>query len=199
MNKKEAASLLSPYHHSLPPLDLQRLLRGGDLGLLLGGADAGGDQVLAEEGADRELLGVVRAVLAHDAVAGRGAGELLRGLLEAALRVEVQAQLEDARQAREHELVDERLGRPDVAVEVQRADHRLEGVGEDVHARLGVAVLGLAVREVEVGLDVDLLGDVGERLGVDESRAPVGELALRVRVVEVEVLGDDMFVFSIKL
>ena len=79
----------------------------------------------------------------------------------------------------------------EAAAEVDRADHRLDGVGQD---RGLVAAAGglLAAAELDVLAEPDLAGDVGEGAGVDHRGAQLGQPALgQVGVGAVERLGDD--------
>ena len=76
-------------------------------------------------------------------------------------------------------------------VQEHGAEHRLETVGKQ---RLEVAApaLGDALAEVEVAAQVELLREVGQRVGVDHRRPGLRELALgRSRVVLVQVLRRD--------
>ena len=75
--------------------------------------------------------------------------------------------------------------------EVDRADHRLDGVGED---RGLVAAAGrlLAAAELDVLAEADAAADLGQRAGVDDRGAQLGQPALgEVGVGAVERLGDD--------
>ena len=75
--------------------------------------------------------------------------------------------------------------------EVDRADHGLDGVGQD---RRLVATAGglLAATELDVLAEADHAGDLGERAGVDDGGAELGQPALgEVGVEQVERLGDD--------
>ena len=75
--------------------------------------------------------------------------------------------------------------------EVDRADHRLDGVGED-RGLLAAAGGLLAAAELDVVAEPDRAADLGQRAGVDDGRAQLGQPALgEVGVGEVERLGDD--------
>ena len=79
----------------------------------------------------------------------------------------------------------------DAAAEVDGADHGLDGVGED---RGLVAAAGglLAAAELDVLAEPDGAADLGQRAGVDDRRAQLGQPALgEVGVGDVEGLGDD--------
>ena len=81
--------------------------------------------------------------------------------------------------------------RVEAAVEVDRAEQRLEGVGQD---RGLVAAAGalLAAAEPDVAAEVELAAHLGQRAHVDHRGAQLGQLALgQVGVVAVERVGDD--------
>ena len=79
----------------------------------------------------------------------------------------------------------------EAAAEVDGADHGLDGVGED---RGLVAAAGglLAAAELDVLAEADAAADLGQRAGVDDRGAQLGQPALgEVGVGAVERLGDD--------
>ena len=94
-----------------------------------------------------------------------------------------------------HERVEQEVhdvgGDGDAAAEVDRADDRLDGVGQD---RGLVATAGgvLATTQLDVGAEADLTADAGQCAGVDDGRAELGQVTLgQVGMGAVESLGDD--------
>src|SRR5256885_2257050 len=125
--------------------------------------------------------------IARAVVDGRLAESLLRHLLQPALEV----------------LIAQRRGQRAIAIEVvvvcrvvtrieeDGAEHRLERVGEQ---RLEVPASSFrdALAEVEVAAEVELLGKLGQRVGVDHRRTRLRQLAFGgARVMLVQILGAD--------
>ena len=133
---------------------------------------------------------MVGALVVDDVL--RDAEAVLGGeLLQRGLPVEGGAERRGGLDERVEELVHEHRGDLDAAGEVDGADQRLDGVGED---RGLVATAGalLAATELDVLAEPDAAADLGERPGVDHGGAQLGQPALgQVGVLGVERLGDD--------
>ena len=163
-------------------------LGGALLGLLLGAAVAVAEDQIADADARDEGLHVVGAVVL-DEVLGDTQPEVGGELLEGGLPVEAGTHGRGGLHHRVEEPVDHLGGLVDATAEVDRTDHRLDGVGED---RGLVATAGrlLAAAQLDVLAEAYLTRDVGQRAGVDHGRAQLGEPPLgEVRVGEVERLG----------
>src|SRR6478609_9501658 len=155
------------------------------LGNLLGATGAGAEHVAPHGDLGLEPLGVLRAVLG-DAVLGCAQGVAGGDLLQAGLPVQAGPQGGRLGQQRVDEVVHELAGGLDARRLVDRADDRLDGVGED---RVLVPPTGrlLAAAEEDVVAQAERATDVGERPHVDHGGPQLGELALagvRVRVVQ---------------
>ena len=122
-----------------------------------------------------------------------GTPEVVLGgeLLERGLPVQAGAERGGGLDQRVEEPVHDLGGHLDAAAEVDGADHGLDGVGED--RRLVAAAGGLlAAAELDVLAEPDAAADLGQRAGVDDRGAQLGQPALgEVGVGEVEGLGDD--------
>src|SRR4051794_15205233 len=167
-----------------------RRLRGGLLGLLLGAGDAVAVAVVTDAYLGGEGLQVVGA-LVLDEVLGHTEAVLGGELLERGLPVEAGAHRRGRHDQRVEQQVDDLGGALEAAGEVDRPDHRLDGVGQD--RRLLAASGGvLAAAELDVGAEPDRAADAGQRAGIDDRRAELGQMALgEVGVGAVEGLGDD--------
>ena len=126
-----------------------RRLRGGLLGLLLGAADAVAVAVVADADLRGEGLHVVGA-LVLDEVLGDAETVLGGELLERGLPVEPGTHRGGRLDQRVEEQVDDLGGALEPAGEVDRADHGLDGVGED-RGLLAAAGGVLAATELDVG------------------------------------------------
>src|SRR5262245_11591190 len=160
-------------------------------GLLLGPALAGPAGDAADRHGHVEAAGVVGAF---------GQGLVLGGLVEASGRQLLEAALvvlaagptgvrlrDPAAEQPQHEVV----GLAHAGRHVDRAEHGLERVGQD-RRLLAAAGLLLALAEQQVVAEVELVGHLGQRDGVDGRLAAVGQLALAEPGVGVEgMVGDD--------
>ena len=134
---------------------------------------------------------MVGAFFLHDLVGGDDGAGALGEVLEERLVVLLVLVLEDLVHLDLEGVEHERPGLLEAAVEVERGDDGLEGVGED---RLGEAALLLeAAPEDDEAFELQLLGLVGERGGRDDDRLHGREVAFLVPGKElVEVLADDV-------
>src|SRR5712692_1167183 len=165
---------------------LQCRPRGLLLSLLLGRPMPGAERLRS-----REDHGCVLALVAHArtfAVVERGRSEtLLRHLLQAAFEVLV---LGGGRQ-RSVAVEVVVIGGVVAGIQKHSAKHGLERIREQ-RLQTSTAALGDALAQVEVAAEVELLGHLGQRVGVDHRRTSLCQLALgRARVVLVQVLGGD--------
>src|SRR4051794_1101532 len=163
---------------------------GALLGLLLALAAALAADGGPHEDGGVEGLGVVRTLLGHHVL--RDAEVQLCGeLLQAGLPVQARAERGGRCQQRVDEAADEGGRDLDAVLDVDRADQRLDGVGEDRGLVPAAAAL-LALAEQEVVTDAERAGDVRKRAAVDDGGTQFRELALGlVRVPVVERVGDD--------
>src|SRR5205807_5400899 len=168
----------------------EQALEGGSrrvlLRFLLAGSMARAERLRTGEH-DRRVLAVLADTRTFAVVHGRLTEALLRDLLEPALEVLVADGRWEGAVAVEVVVV----GGVVAGVEKHRAEHCLERVGEQ---RLEVAAAALrdALPEIEIVAEAELLGELGERVGVDHRGARLGQLALgRTRVVLVEILRRD--------
>src|SRR3569623_350768 len=166
-----------------------RRLRGGLLGLLLGAADAVAVAVVADPHLRGEGLHVGGALggdeVLRDAEAGRG-GELLQG----GLPVQPGAQGGGGLDQRVEQQVDDHGAGLEPTGEMHGADHRLDGVGQD-RRLLAATGRGLATTVLGGAAQPDLASHAGQRAGVDDGGAQLGEVTFgEVGVDAVERLGD---------
>ncbi len=148
------------------------------------------------DGPGGEDLGVVGADRG-DLVVGHAEAVLGRQLLQAGLPVEADAVVGDLVEQRVEQLVDDlgRAGEP--VLEVDRAEHRLEGVGQDAGLVAAAGDLFAPAQPHELAEPArsgaaDRAADVGQRAHVDDRGAQLGQLALgQVGVGQVERFGDD--------
>src|SRR6478672_279504 len=160
------------------------------LGLLLGPAGAVPVEALADLDLGGEGLLVVGA-LVRDDVLGDAEGVLGGELLEAGLPVQAGAESGGVLHQRVEEQVHDLAGGLEPAAEVDRADERLDRVGQD---RGLVAPAGglLAPAELDVPAEVDGAGHLGEGAGVHDRGPQLREAALgEVRVGAEQRVGDD--------
>src|SRR5215207_2413181 len=150
--------------------------RGLLLGLLLAAPPALAVVLAGHPRYGREQLLVVRTGLRDDVLrdAHRGAR---RELLQAGLPVQAGAQRRGLLDQRVEQPVHQCRGLGQPAADVHRAEHRLEGVGED---RGLVAAAGrlLAAAEPDVVAEAQLTADLGQRTHVDHGGAQLGQLPL---------------------
>lgn len=134
----------------------------------------------------RPVLG--DAVLGHAEFRGRGE------LLQAGLPVQTGAEQRGTLQQRVEQPVDQLAGGVETVLEVDRADQRLGGVGEDARLLPATGHL-LAPAQVEVRAEPVVPeggGHAREGVHVHDARPQLGELPLgQLGVVAVQPLGDD--------
>ena len=112
-------------------------------------------------------------------------------LLQARLPVQPGAEAGGRGHQRVEEPVDHLAGDLEAAAEVDRADHRLDGVGED-RRLVRPPVISSPRPSWTCSPSPIVAGHVGQRAGVDDRGAQLGQLALgEVGVGPVERLGDD--------
>ena len=154
-----------------PPGGLGGLL----LRLLLAAAGAGAVRDASDAGGSSEGLLVVGTglgdqVLGHAEALGRGE------LLETGLPVQAGAEVGGLLDQRVEQPVHQFGGRVEALVEIDRADHRFQGVGED--GRLVPAARALfAPAEPDEGAQVEAAADLRQRTRVDHRGPQLGQLA----------------------
>ncbi len=164
----------------------------GLLGLLLGAADAVAVEAVADAHLGGEGLHVVRALVLDD-VLGDTEPVLGGELLEGGLPVQAGAQ------GRRRPRCSGSKSRCTTIAEVSKppplrwtAPITASTVSERIDALLAAAGRLLAAAELDVVADADAAADLGQRAGVDDGGAQLGQPALgEVRVGAVEGLGDD--------
>src|SRR6202050_4360437 len=174
----------------------ERGIGGGLLGSLLGRAGALAKALVADEDADGKDLVVVRAGFALHLIGRREAVTLLSQFLEFAFGIHPGAGFEDPGQARDDCPKIEVGNRVVALIQIYSANDGLNGVGGNEGVRAGVA-LGFAAAEFKIGRNLELFGDSGERFGFYERRAPVGEVAFRIGVMAVEMVGNDELEYGV--
>ncbi len=136
---------------------------------------------------------MVRSDFLQGLVCRGESGLLLSDLLETALGVYPGLVLDDILDVDDiQDVIRDEIGRDIVAlVEIDRADRRLDGVGQD--DRAGTAgVLGFAAREEHVFIQADALGDLGQGNRVHDGRAISSQLPFRLcGVFLVQECGHD--------
>src|SRR5579862_4810539 len=168
---------------------VQRLPRGLLLGVLLGAAAPRPALDTVHEHHRLELAVVVRPG-AHDDVAGDPAAMADGELLEQALLVEVARLRRSASDAVAEQAEHEPFGCGPADIEVDGADHRLDGVGEDRGLRPATGGL-LTFAEEDRRADLEPLGDLRQHPRIDHRGSHLGKLALgHVGEVAVAELGD---------
>src|SRR5215207_3213264 len=147
--------------------------RRGLLGRLLRTPGALTDHGAVDDDGGEEQLGVVGAFGACDVLRGRAAvdGDLL---LQPRLVVEVIQVGRRLGEVRPDQALDEVVGRRRATVDVHRPDDGLQRVGED-RGLLAAASGVLTAPEQEERAEVELLGHVGQRQGVDHPLAHAGQ------------------------
>src|SRR5581483_12161408 len=164
------------------------LVRGLLLGLLLGVADPPSVRPAREEDRRGELLLVIRPALA-DPVLGERVQILRRELLKERLVVASHALLDVGDHEGAEQALDQPPGHVETEIEVDRAEHRLEGVSQDAGL---VAPPGhlLSPAEPDVLAEVQVARDVGQRVHVHDGGPELGELALgHLRELAVREVG----------
>ncbi len=165
-----------------------RRLGAGLLGFLLRATGAVAVELVADAHLSGERLGVVGTVVGED-VLGDTETVLGRELLQRRLPVEAGPHRGGFLDQRVEEAVDDRGGRLDPATEVHRADHGLDGVGEDRGLVTSAGRL-LAAPELDVVAEPDPDRHHCQGPCVDDGGAQLGEPTLgQVGVHEVESLG----------
>src|SRR5690606_27298956 len=119
-------------------------------------------------------LVVIRTELLHDVVGRRRFEPRLRGLLESRLEVVEVLEL-DARDLVSEQAIDHVPRRGVPAVQVHRADQRLEHVGEDLWLLTAAALL-FAFTEQDPLAEVELTRDFGQRRLADDLLASDAEI-----------------------
>ena len=131
------------------------------------------------------MVRTARGHLVHGSAAtGAGAQFLELGLL-----VELVHRVGGLGHPRHHQPLDHAVRSLGAAVEVHRAEHRLEGIGQD-RRLVGAAGSSLTASEQDVRPEIEVLGDLGQRDRVDHALAQVGQLALGHVVAVVHHVGD---------
>lgn len=167
-----------------------RGFRGLLLRLLLAAAGAGAVRDASDAGGSSEGLLVVRAGL-RDQVLGDaepfGRGEFL----EAGLPVQAGTEVGGLLDQRVEQAVHQFGGRVEALVEIDRADHRFEGVGED--GRLVPAARALfTAAEPDEGAEFEPAAHLRQRTRVDHRGPQLGQLAFgQVGVGAVQRVRDD--------
>lgn len=165
-------------------------LRGLLLRLLLAAAGAGAVRDASDAGGSSEGLLVVGAglrdqVLGHAEPLGRGE------LLETGLPVQAGTEVGGLLDQRVEQAVHQFGGRVEALVEVDRADHRFKGVGED-GCLVPSARAFFTAAEPDEGPQVESATDLRQRTRVDHRGPQLGQLALgQVGVGAVQRVRDD--------
>src|SRR5580704_3896498 len=153
---------------------VERVVRGSLLGRLLGRAASGPADAVSEEDLGGVLPLVARTAGGDDPVVRRVPGPVLGCLLQLALEVLVAPLGEVA------DVLEKDLGRrPVPLVEEDRADHRLEGVGEQ-RRQLARAGLDRAPPHQQGLAELEALAEPRQRGGVDQRGPKLGQLTLVV-------------------
>ena len=126
-----------------------------------------------------------------DVVFGR-AQNLRRGqLLQRRFPVQARAQARRAGDHRVEQAVHERVRRREALVQVNGADDRLQGVGQD-RGLVPAAGALLALAQADITAELQPAGDAREGAHVDDGRAQLGQLALgQIRVRAKQGVGHD--------
>src|SRR5690606_11758297 len=172
----------------LPPSGLGGLL----LGFLLGPPGAAAERLTAHRHVGAELLAVIGALLLHPVLGHAQAGSSGQ-LLQAGLPVQPGAAQRSLHQQRLEQPVDHLARGLDPVLQVDRAEHGLQPVGED--ARL-VPTTGQLFTTAEQQVRPEtaftqVAGDAGQRVHVDHTGPQLRQLPLgEIRVVAVQPVGD---------